>query len=489
MSDNPLRDPTRHDLAMDPVPSLRELLETLPQPLLVCDPQGVVLLANGAALHLLGADAHDALALQLDERATFQAKQRLHPHGLRELFMADVRVLGARQQTVSLTLASLESGSYRVQLLRPGAAPEDPGSPRELGPLLSRIDMPAALFDARRALCASNDPWDALVAQASWPVALGQDLLELIPEGSPREAWRVHLAQLLAGQRVAPLPLSLPGADAQDAHPALNAHLSALRATSGQPTGFLLVVMPAPKPAQAPAAQHAAQLERLGLLATNVAHELKNPMTSILNYAEFLLRKYRDQLFEPRDQERLRHIITGVERMDRFIQDLVELTRHPERRPYAPLALDALVREAAALCEPLLHERAVRLVLRLDDSPMTLLGDRVQLTQALVNLITNAAWACQPGQGLITLSARQDVGAGQAVLCVEDDGPGVPADLAERIFEPFFTTRKAQGGSGLGLVLVRAMIEHHGGALTLDRFAPLGARFTLTLPLMSSTYG
>ncbi len=108
------------------------------------------------------------------------------------------------------------------------------------------------------------------------------------------------------------------------------------------------------------------------------------------------------------------------------------------------------------------------------------IGDTVQLTQVFVNLIMNAMSIMSHG-GTIRIRGGMD---GEMVWAtVEDEGPGVSAAHQEDIFAPFFTTRPDQGGSGLGLAISRAVIETHGGCLTLETVRPASARFRIRLPL------
>lgn len=468
--------------ALDQV-SLLQLLESLPQPLMICGPGGESLAINGAARYMLGvgeAIAPGQLKLCLNERETFvSTRQRRHPHGLQEFFMADVRISGAAREFISLTLSPLDFGGYRVQLID---GPEAAGALVEglarHEPLLAQLSLPAALCDHRRIVRAVNEPFIALFEQRR-EALLDQDVLTLAP-APQRQALRVQLAQLLAGHPPEQMSLSL-----DSRRILLRSSLLWPGAPQERPEGFLILAMPAPEELNSKLAE-AEQLHRLGMLASNVAHELKNPLTSILNYADFLLTKYRDQLFERRDHERLERIIAGVERMDRFIQELVELGRAPQDKPFSPVDLHDVIEEAYALCEAQLEQADVRVSLALTAHHPMVMGLRVQLVQIIVNLITNAQHAMHSqGSPRLLIQTQQRVeDDGFIELRIKDNGEGVRPEHLPHVFEPFFTTKKAQGGSGLGLVLVRSMIEHHGGQVTLESVAGQGTCVIVRLPTL-----
>lgn len=471
--------------------SVSELLETLPQPLILCDPQGQISHMNASARHILGLGAEQALStirLHLSERDTFvSTRQRRHPHGLHEFFMADVLIDGAQRASISMTLVPLESGGYRIQLMD---SPHWPGATQDamarLKPLLSQLDVPCALFDLRRALRAANPAMSKLLG-VDVEALYGQDLVSLVASEmhDQQEGLRLHIAQILAGQQAEP-PYMVLGASGQRVHLRISALMSAEAPTHESPEGFMLIALP---DLQESRDMEAEQRHRLGQLASNVAHELKNPLTSILNYADFLLKKYREQLFERRDQERLERIIAGVERMDRFIEELVELTREPSQRSFERLELGGLLKEAVALCEVQLSTRHVVVELELERAGVTHQGSRAQLVQVFVNLLTNACMAYPdlapaPDEAPRKVWVRSHTQSREFIeIEIEDHGHGIAPEHLAHIFEPFFTTRKAQGGSGLGLVLVRSMIEHHGGKVSVFSAPSHGTRFIVTLPV------
>jgi len=225
----------------------------------------------------------------------------------------------------------------------------------------------------------------------------------------------------------------------------------------------------------------AEELMSLGQLAAGVAHELKNPLTSILNYADYLLRKYRGQLFDPRDGERLQHIIEGVERIDRFVRDLLNLAG-TDGATLEEVELHRCIRSAVGLCEVPLETHQVEVRLELVDEGVAILGHVGGLQQIFVNLIANAARAMDAPGGIIVLRTRLE--GHEAVVEVCDNACGMPPSVLERVFEPFYTTSTNGSGSGLGLSLVGRIVEQHGGTVSVQSEEGEGTTFTVRLPVL-----
>ena len=359
-----------------------------------------------------------------------------------------------------------------------------------VAPILHELHALVAICDGRRQLRACNRAFaSALAPRSAGPEALvGLDLLELFDEGDTREGLRARIAGVLSGGAVAPLraevaalpadPLEADGAPATLLE--LEIHLAAIDEAAG---GFAFIAQPSAASLAELEARYARARELLdvGQLASGVAHELKNPLTSILNYADYLLHKYRDQLFEHRDSERLQRIIDGVERMDRFVRDLVLFARPAEGHDEI-ISLHDAIGEAAALASTdlELHHAQLELDLRATD-PM-IRGVRAQLVQVFVNLVLNAAHAMREGGGRVQVSTKSAEDGARLEIEISDDGVGIEAENLERIFEPFFTTKRHEGGSGLGLALVRTIIERHDGAISVRSTPRVGTTFHLALP-------
>ncbi len=229
----------------------------------------------------------------------------------------------------------------------------------------------------------------------------------------------------------------------------------------------------------------AEKLASLGQIVAGVVHELNNPLTSIIAYADYLTKKARDRLPDSSaedDVERLRRIGEAAARILKFSRDLVAYSRPSTEIP-GPIALGEVIDKAVIFCE---HEFAVCEIQVQRDMPAELPGVRGvvgQLTQVFVNLFTNAAHAMSGRGGELRVRAQVDADKNAIVVDVEDDGAGIePRDLPH-IFEPFFTTKPDGRGTGLGLSIVRDIVDGHGGTVVVRSSAGQGTVFTLTLPL------
>jgi len=226
------------------------------------------------------------------------------------------------------------------------------------------------------------------------------------------------------------------------------------------------------------------KMASIGQLVSGVAHELNNPLTSIAGLAELLLERAPHPEF-PR--EHLRVIHDQAERAGRIVRNLLTFARKGVPEQTAVDLNDVVVRTSLLIVYELqLH--GIELDSELSAETPVVLGDRYELQQVLLNLVTNAVQAVsglEPGKPRrITLSTSRV--AGQALLRVRDTGPGVPKDLVPYLFTPFFTTKAPGEGTGLGLSLSYGLIKAHGGVLEYEAPAQGGAEFRVTLPLFES---
>jgi signal transduction histidine kinase/CheY-like chemotaxis protein len=221
------------------------------------------------------------------------------------------------------------------------------------------------------------------------------------------------------------------------------------------------------------------KLKALGTLLSGVAHELNNPLSTILMSAQLL----RGSAALPETaRERAAAIESECGRATRIVRELLAFARRrpPERRP---IDVNEVVRDALQLQRPDLALKGVRVVTELGARLPKISADPHQLQQVLLNLFTNAAHAmsAQGRDGVLTVrtNARE---RGVAVV-VEDTGPGIPPEHLRQVFDPFFTTKPVGEGTGLGLSLCIGIVEAHDGRLTVENVPGSGARFTMALPL------
>jgi two-component system OmpR family sensor kinase len=220
-------------------------------------------------------------------------------------------------------------------------------------------------------------------------------------------------------------------------------------------------------------------LARQRSFVADASHELRTPLTSVLANLELLA----DEL-EGEQGEAARAALRSSQRMRRLVADLLLLARADAGRvrPHRPTDVATVVAEAAAELEPVSdgHELTV------DAEPAVVDGVRDELHRLAVNLIENALMHTPPGTHVRAQVGERD---GEVTLVVEDDGPGVPEPLAPRIFERFVRGGGDRAGSsGLGLAIVRAVAESHGGTVALERPASgRGARFVVRMPAAEPT--
>ncbi len=218
------------------------------------------------------------------------------------------------------------------------------------------------------------------------------------------------------------------------------------------------------------------RLAALGEITAGLAHEIRNPLATILPTAQYLKTKAAD----PKGAADLDPILEQSERIRQLINETLDYSKNP--------ALHSEVIPVRALLERVLmlartqfgpdHART-RVLLEVPEGLPALKADRRRLEQALVNLLMNAFQALAPKGGTITLSCG--IIDGEIQLIVRDDGPGIREEDLPKIFEPFFSTRRS--GSGLGLSICQRMAAEHGGRVTVERPKTGGVAFAIVLPI------
>jgi len=205
-----------------------------------------------------------------------------------------------------------------------------------------------------------------------------------------------------------------------------------------------------------------------------MAHEIGTPMNVILGRAEYLM----DRVKEEPVKKGLQTIVAQVERITKVMNQMLAFARRkpPER---GPLDLKDIVEDSLELFRERLAKARVTVELALDDHCPAAQADADQMRQVLINLIMNALHAMEGGGTLrVGLESEQD----RVKLTVTDTGHGIPKDALQKIFEPFFTTKEFGKGTGLGLTVVKGIIEEHLGTITVDSEEGRGTRFTVLLP-------
>ena len=226
------------------------------------------------------------------------------------------------------------------------------------------------------------------------------------------------------------------------------------------------------------------KLASLGQIAAGVVHELNNPLTSIVAYTDWLIRKQgvTPGGGDPDSLERLRRIGESASRILRFTRDLVAYARPSSEVP-VPVSLHTVIEQALAFCEHVLAQHGAEVTRTFAHSAPPVRGMHEQLVQVFVNLFTNACHA-MPAEGgrLAVITELVDEGRGLAVY-VDDNGHGISPDHLAQIFAPFFTTKVDGRGTGLGLSIVKNIMDNHAAEIRAERAEGGGARFVLVFPV------
>jgi two-component system phosphate regulon sensor histidine kinase PhoR len=228
----------------------------------------------------------------------------------------------------------------------------------------------------------------------------------------------------------------------------------------------------------------------------NASHELRTPLASLSGFIETLQGPARSDA--PARDRFLAIMKEQATRMARLIDDLLSLSRIEQKAHIHPdnaVDLGALVRQVADGLSPLAHEREVEVKIADQASSLLVPGDRDELIRVFENLIENALKYGAPGRRVDITLVREPAngakeGAKEAVVSVRDYGPGIAPEHLPRLTERFYrvdiSESRAQGGTGLGLALVKHILNRHRGRLVIESTPGAGATFAVRLPLLKT---
>ena len=220
----------------------------------------------------------------------------------------------------------------------------------------------------------------------------------------------------------------------------------------------------------------------LGEIVAGVAHELNNPLTGLLGYAELLLKLAPDE----RSRVRLGKLHHEAVRCRRIVENLLCFARQRQAYPRMQGLNDVIIKAVRTQAVSAAKAGVTVNTSLSPDIPLSMF-DFGQMEQVVGNLLTNAfqALAGLPEERR-EVQIRTAMRDGQLRLEVEDHGTGIPADASERVFEPFFTTRRPEGGTGLGLAVTYGIVSEHGGRIFVEDAAP-GARLVVEIPAVRAS--
>ena len=221
------------------------------------------------------------------------------------------------------------------------------------------------------------------------------------------------------------------------------------------------------------------KLASMGQMAAGVAHELNNPLSTILLYTHILGKKLKDR--DDLDHD-LKLVAEESERCKKIVGNLLDFARqsrvHVESADVRDVVQQA-VDSAAATVQPTGH--VVELVVDVAPGLRADL-DRDQMTQVLVNLVKNGVEAMEGRDGTVRVSAHEVEGGGRIRISVSDEGAGIPRSARDKVFQPFFTTKSIGKGTGLGLPISYGIVKMHNGTIWFDTETDCGTTFHVELP-------
>lgn len=221
-------------------------------------------------------------------------------------------------------------------------------------------------------------------------------------------------------------------------------------------------------------------LAEIAAFGAGAVHDLSTPLMVVRGYARIHIERGIP------DAE-LAHDLARIEKAAEFCSALVSRLLERESAPATPQLAAEIAETALSMAEPLLRAKHVEIRREYSEEALTVMAPSHELDRVLLNLLGNAAKSMNRGGCVTVRVARGDLdGVPSAVVTVEDDGPGISAEILPRLFQAFATTRAGRGGTGLGLYMSRETMRRHGGSLQAENRPDGGARFTLRIPLIRS---
>ena len=470
----------------------RELFDNIQEGVFFATPDGRFVEVNDALVRMLGYGSREDL-LQADIRyqVCFSAERyeefraqmaehgavRNHEQTLRRVDGAPVHVLvnafavrDAQQRIVQyrgvmLDISGLKTFQSELQRERDFS-----------GKILNNTQSLILVADTAGLVSYANRRWYEMGYHQHQ--LLGRPLQDLIA-APRRQAFCEAFAATLSGQQVDNLELQIVRGEGRVGHFSLN--LSPMRDEQGNVTSIVVVMSDITDAATLQAKLlHAEKLAAVGQLVSGVAHEVNNPLTAILGFADLLME--HPELPESARKD-VRVILQEAQRTKQIVQNLLSFARQmpPQRNP---VQINTILRRTVQLRAYDFHSRGVEVVERLGQDVRQVIGDSHQLQQVFLNILNNAYDAVREAGRPARIEIRTLNLGSMVEVQFRDNGHGIA--FPERIFDPFFTTKEVGKGTGLGLSICYGIVHEHGGEILCHNNSDgEGATFVVRLPAVS----
>jgi two-component system, NtrC family, sensor kinase len=219
------------------------------------------------------------------------------------------------------------------------------------------------------------------------------------------------------------------------------------------------------------------KLSAVGEFVAGVAHELNNPLTSVIGFTELL----KNSEVNEQTRSQLKHISSSAERCQKIVKSLLSFARQhaPERKL---VNLNAIVDAVIEILAYELRTSNIKVTTDLDENLPAVIGDAHQIQQVFLNMVNNARQAIESHRSNGSIHITSHVDGDTVRVRFLDDGPGIAPENVKKLFTPFFTTKPVGKGTGLGLSVSYGMIKEHGGNITVDSIPGKNTTFTIELP-------
>jgi PAS domain S-box-containing protein len=229
-------------------------------------------------------------------------------------------------------------------------------------------------------------------------------------------------------------------------------------------------------------AEMSSRLAAVGEMAAGIAHEINNPLTSVIGFSELLMEK---QDLPSDVKEELKSIFKGSNRVKDIVRRMLTFAR-PTKPDRTGTSINELIVATLDLRSYVLRTANIEVVKHLDPELPWIVADPGQMQQVFLNLIVNAEFSMKKAHGRGILAITTEKMDNHIHISFKDDGTGMSKEVEDKLFNPFFTTKDIGEGTGLGLSLSRSIITEHGGTIEVESDPGKGANFIITLPITST---